>query len=227
MNLAQLPDLLDSLSKLAWPVLAGIVIWKLFPGLKKIIDSRGFKIKIGDMEVTVQQANDQLRNQLEDLQRTISAQNKPYEIANTSTIPRSKNVHQILWVDDNPSNNAFEIARLKSDGYEIQQALSTSEALGILKGSDLLIDVVISDMGRNEDGRYNPKAGLDFIKQARDSEINLPIYIYTTARHAKAMRDEVKKAGGNGTTKSAIELFEMIQENPNNGMQSPPRSSGH
>jgi CheY-like chemotaxis protein len=216
MNGIEAPELLEALSKLAWPVLVAFIIWKLYPGIREIIDSRGFKVKVGDIEVTVQQASDQLRNQLEDLQRVVAQQQRPSDFSKVEDAPATEvgigGVYRILWVDDNPPNNAFEIAKLKSDGFEIIQAKSTSEALGKLQGGDLSVDAIISDMGRQESGSYDPDAGVKFIEQARSAGITKPIFIYTTARHAARTRGRVAEVGGNGTTKSALELFEMIRQ---------------
>jgi CheY-like chemotaxis protein len=216
MSGIEVPKIVEALSKFAWPVLAAVVIWKLYPGIRQIIDSRGFTVKIGDMEVTVQQASDQIRSQIEDLQRALSAQPRLTEQSRVVDAPAPQastgGVHRILWVDDNPTNNAYEIAKLTSDGFDVSQAPSTAAALGILQGGDLEVDAIISDMGRQEGGSYDPDAGLKFIEEARKAGIKTPIFVYTTARHAARTRDRVAEAGGNGTTKSALELFEMIQQ---------------
>jgi CheY-like chemotaxis protein len=212
----EVPEILEALSKLAWPVLTAFVIWKLYPAIRRIIESRGFKVKIGDMEVTVQQASDQLRAQVEDLQRLVVARERPTEFSQASDTPAEpaspRAVHRILWVDDIPANNAYEIAKLQSDGFEILKALSTSEALAILQGGDLVVDAIVSDMGRTEAGSYDPDAGVKLIEKARAAGIKTPIFVYTTARHAARTRERVAEAGGNGTTKSALELFEMIEQ---------------
>jgi CheY-like chemotaxis protein len=188
-------------------------------------DSRDFKVKIGEMEVSVQQASDQLRAQLEDLQRALterqSSAGAPRSRGTSAALAPPKAVNRILWVDDNPTNNAYEIAKLRSDGFEIIQARSTTEALGILQGGDVGVDVVISDMGRQEGGSYDPDAGAKFVEQARAAGITTPIFIYTTARHAARTRERVARAGGNGTTKSALELFEMIQQRGQHPAEAP------
>lgn len=216
MSGLEIPKILEALSKLAWPLLTAVVIWKLYPSIRQIIDSRNFKVKIGDMEVTVQQASDQLRTQLEDLQRAVALQKRPAVLSSAedanAAIGLQRKTYRILWVDDNPANNAYEIAKLKSEGFDIVQARSTAEALGLMQGGEPEVDAVVSDMGRNEGGLYNPDAGLDFIEHARSVGIDQPIFVYTTARHAARTRDRVAQAGGNGTTKSALELFEMIRQ---------------
>src|SRR5436190_10278289 len=100
--------ILDGLSKVSWPLLALIVIWKLYPVLSGIIQSRAFTIKVSDMEISVQEASNQLSKQIQDLQDKVAAlERQPGPVS--TQLPSS--ALTILWVDDNPSNNAYEIAK--------------------------------------------------------------------------------------------------------------------
>lgn len=209
--------IIDSVSRLLWPVLAVIVLWKLYPSVLKIIESRGFKVKVGEMEVTVQEASDQLRAQVEDLQKKVSelrlqVQQQEEPVLTPSTIgePIRESIRRILWVDDHPENNAYEIATLRSEGFEVRQAISTDEAVRVLMSGRFDADALISDMGREEGGKYQPVAGLRLIELARESDIQVPIFVYTTSRSTSKYREEVVAASGNGITASPVELFEMI-----------------
>ncbi|MBY0475234.1 MAG: hypothetical protein K2Q13_09275 [Nitrosomonas sp.] len=53
-----------------------------------------------------------------------------------------------LWVDDRPENNVYERQAFQAQGVEFSLALSTNEALDILKTNKFA--VIISDMGRKE-----------------------------------------------------------------------------
>jgi CheY-like chemotaxis protein len=118
----------------------------------------------------------------------------------------------ILWVDDRPSNNAHEIAKLREDnGYRVIEATSTAAALTALRNNQNP-DVIITDMGREEDGKFKPDAGLNLIRSVRAMGIKAPIYIYTSPRRAEQIHDEVKAAGGNGATGSPVELFSLIRQ---------------
>lgn len=210
--------ILESVSKLIWPILAMIVLWKLYPSIRMVIESRGFKIKVGEMEVTVQEASDQLRAQVEDLQKKVSdlrlqiqQQAKPAQVSSGTEAPSRKPIRRILWVDDNPENNAYEIAALRDEGMEIRQVISTDEALGVLLSGRFDADAIISDMGREERGEYHPTAGLMLINAIRKSEIQGPVFIYTNARSAAKYKKRVLAVGGNGITSSPVELFEMIR----------------
>jgi hypothetical protein len=63
--------LLDALAHLAWPVLAGVVLWRPLPVLAEVLRSRGFAIKVGGFELSAQEATDQLRSKLSELQARI------------------------------------------------------------------------------------------------------------------------------------------------------------
>ena len=118
---------------------------------------------------------------------------------------------RILWVDDNPDNNAFVIASLEEQGIEVIQALSTAQAMQILVSSGLSFNVIISDMGRTEEGEYRHNAGILLIKAIREAGITLPIFVFTfTASYL--VRREVVAAGGNGATRATEELLSWLKQ---------------
>ena len=219
--------ILDALSKLAWPILVAVILWKMYPSIRGIIDSRGFSVKVGEMEVTVQEASDQLRTQVEDLQEKVSAlrlQVEGQQATKELTLaarPRAPEVptpiKRVLWVDDNPENNAFEIAKLRDDGLQVVQATSTDEAMGILLSGRLEVDAIISDMGRRERGKNRTEAGLTLIQEVRGANIRVPVFIYASTRAVARYREQIREAGGTGATASPIELFELIRTHSGNG----------
>jgi len=218
--------ILDALGKLAWPILVAVVLWKLYPSVRGIIDSRGFSVKVGEMEVTVQEASDQLRTQVEDLQEKVSALRLQVEGRQVTTgltlaaRPKAAEeptpIKRVLWVDHNPENNAFEIARLRDDGLQLVQATSTDEAMGILLSGRLEVDAIISNMGRLERGKNQPEAGLTLIQEVRGADIQIPIFIYASPRAVARYGEEIREAGGSGATASPIELFELIRTHGGN-----------
>jgi hypothetical protein len=66
-------ETIKALAELAWPILAAVVLFGLLPPLRKVLQSRGVTIKYGQMESSVQDASDQLRKQVEDLQNQFRA----------------------------------------------------------------------------------------------------------------------------------------------------------
>ena len=73
---------------------------------------------------------------------------------------------RVLWVDDHPTNNAYEIAALKARGVEVDVATSTSQALQILV-NEPGYDALVADLRRTEEGADNPTAGLTLLRESR------------------------------------------------------------
>jgi CheY-like chemotaxis protein len=207
-------DAISALADLAWPVLAAGIILALLPTIKAVARSRAFKIKFGDAELSVEDASEQLRKQVDDLQDQVrrllsgeesAAADSPPTIA-TETTP-SRLLKRILWVDDKPENNAYEIAKLQKEGYDIQSVTSTQAALDVLKSRSDGPALIISDMSRREGFLIRRTAGLELIREVRAVGLKIPIYIY-----ARGWRDadQVRSVGGDGITTSPIELMRLI-----------------
>lgn len=220
MNLLWTKDALEwvkALTPLAWPLLAAVLLWRLFPALHAIATSRAFTVKVAGMELSVQSATEQLRNQIEDLQKQVLAlRSEPASGTEPKahlTEPASSAAPVAprgLWVDDKPDNNAFEIAQLEDEGIEIVQASSTEEAMAIL-ASSRGFGFVISDMGRREGGAYRGQAGLLLLSAMRRAGFDTPFMVYSARRYADRNNAEVREAGGDGATASPIELMEWIR----------------
>lgn len=118
---------------------------------------------------------------------------------------------RVLWVDDRPQNNAFEIASLYEDGHAVVTARSTAEALALLaKGQ---VDLVVSDISRPE-GR---EAGMDMLREMRAAGDQRPFGFYTTAsglaRNAPAMAGLQPFVA----TDSFVDLMAAIRALPRDG----------
>ena len=79
----------------------------------------------------------------------------------------------MLWVDDNPENNALETQLFEERRIAVHPVESTDDALRLLSMYDYR--VVISDMGRGDDRL----AGLRLAEQMRAQGDRTPLYIYT------------------------------------------------
>jgi CheY-like chemotaxis protein len=64
---------------------------------------------------------------------------------------------RVLWVDDEPANNEVEARLLRRLGVEVENALSTDEALGRLRKDPARFDLVISDWSRGGDAEAGPE----------------------------------------------------------------------
>jgi hypothetical protein len=72
-------------------------------------------------------------------------------------------------------------------------------------------DLVITDMGRSEDGEYRRDAGLRLIQEVRARGIDTPIIVFASVGAVAQFTRDVIEAGGQGMTDSATELLTLIQ----------------
>jgi CheY-like chemotaxis protein len=214
--------IIQAATGLLWPLLVTAVVLRLLPEIKKILKSRAFTVKVGGVEIDVQQAVDKLVKSTAELQARDTGTTQPSlegtpspagQDTSPRTTPEARTViKRILWVDDKPTNNAYETAQLQALGVGVQNALSTQEAMDALHAPGADFDVIISDMGRQEGpGPYNTRAGLDLIQQVRARDITIPIVIYAGSS-ALALQDDVKRIGGVGVATGDRKLFELLRQ---------------
>lgn len=86
---------------------------------------------------------------------------------------------------------------------------STAEAMRELQRNR--VDMIISDMGRTEQGRYVADAGLQLLQQLRTQGHAEPFTIYSSAKLAAQNDAMVRSAGGDGATSSTLALMRWIQ----------------
>jgi CheY-like chemotaxis protein len=116
----------------------------------------------------------------------------------------AKDTVPILWVDDQPSNNAAIVAALRDLGISVDLALSTAEGLDRLARGTY--SVAITDMGRTENGTFVRDAGEQFLVQARAQYPALPVLVFTSGRGLQRSKELTDKGAGL-VTASASELF--------------------
>ena len=217
-------ELIKALSSFAWPILGAVVFCLLYPALRELVRSRAFTLKVGDMELTVQQGLDGVKADISDLrQQVISIQDQlavpkafagaypsPAATTGSASATPPKVIRRILWVDDKPQNNAYYVAALKEKRVDTELALSTQEALLKLRLSSF--DAIISDMARNEDGKWDYEAGLTLLRKIKEMGLNLPFFLFTATATAGFARNAVA-AGAKTMTSSSTELFRALREN--------------
>lgn len=209
----------DAVAALAVPVVLLLLLWHLWPVLREILEKRKFTIKIAGFELSAQEATDQLRTQIEDLQGKVAALSAaaageidpdrgPDEVAGDRRPPeRRRRGAAILWVDDVPANNAVLIAGFRDSGIEVVTAASTSEAMSLLGDGPGRFSAVISDQGRIENGTYVKDAGNGLVRQMRGAGFDVPVAIFASARGVQAARDVDVEL----TTISGTELRRFVE----------------
>jgi hypothetical protein len=109
----------------------------------------------------------------------------------------------VLWVDDRPELNVYERQAFEAVGLKFSLALSTDEALAVLKRQEFA--AVISDMGRKE----GPREGYALLDAMRADGNQTPLFFYASS-DAPEHKQETREHGGQGCTNNAQELFHMV-----------------
>lgn len=214
-------SIIEALGSLLWPLLLAVVVFRvvpLLPGLvadlREALRTRAFKVKVGGAELSVEEATEQLRRQVTDLQTQMAAQlaERGPPSAAAGVAPQAyQDRPTVLWVDDRPEGNALELAKLRDDGVEVLQAKSTDEAMDVLtlrRG----VQAIVTDLGRVEGGEYRPHAGLALMRQLREAGFEQPVLVYTSARGVARDREDAVAAGAATVTASPTELFAALPE---------------
>jgi CheY-like chemotaxis protein len=219
--------IIEALGSLLWPLLLAVVVWRVAPhlpgllaDLREALRTRAFKVKIGGAELSVEEATEQLRRQVTDLQTKMAAQlaergpPRSPGAAAPGAAPQAwadQERPTVLWVDDRPEHVTMELAKLRDDGIEVLQARSTAEAMDVL-ALRRRVQAVVTDLGRLESGEYRPHAGLELLKQLREAGFGQPVAVYTNPRGVARDRDDALAAGAAAVTASPTELFAALPQ---------------
>ena len=116
---------------------------------------------------------------------------------------------RVLWVDDRPEGNHFEISALAKLQIEVVTARSTDEALQLIAADAEGFGLVISDWERAGEPA---QAGLQLLAGLRQAGINWPLVFYHGANTAQRSRRAAKAhaAGALGEAVLPSELMALV-----------------
>ena len=169
------------------------------------------------LEASEQQAEDQWRTEevaaslteATDSSEVEESQQKIERVARRATTAvagrSAADLKAVLWVDDHPENNARLVEALGNLGIAVDEVVSTAEALQ--RFSARTHAVVITDLGRTEDGAERNMAGLELIKALRERGETCPIVVYAGSRGVQ-LRSELIRAGAQLVTNRPTEVFD-------------------
>ena len=221
--MSDIAKLLEAIGVLAWPAIIILLILMFRPAIAGLIESaksRKFTLKLGGQELTMEEASEQQRKLIADLQAQVLEIKKSIEgiALPAPAAPETPEkaapqmppaVTSVLWVDDQPKNNSYFVQQLVDRGVNVELAMSTAEGLRMFDKKTY--GVVISDMGRTEDGIYKPTAGLELLKVIRERSKTTPFIIYSSSRGEKEHREAAIKLGATTLTTSPTEMFGLLQ----------------
>jgi CheY-like chemotaxis protein len=220
--------IIEAVGSLLWPLLVAVLLVRVIPhipgvvaDLRRAMRTRAFTVRVGGAELSVEEATEQLRRQVADLQTHLAIQLAQRGEAGTAPPPApaggvaagprpDPGPPTLLWVDDNPDDSTMELAKLRDDGLEILLARSTAEAMDVLslrRG----VRAIVTDLGRAEDGEFRSHAGLALLRQLHEAELDQPVLVYTSSRRAELDRQDALEAGAAVVTSSPTELFAALR----------------
>lgn len=216
MSIDQFIELMKALSSIIWPILVIIAFVKLLPSIRSFLSREKVSVKFAGMEITAEQVAESLARQVKDLQDKMVELEERIVVKAVHGERQFSDEHiktriegfRILWVDDFPSNNAIQIEKLAKDGFLVDIASTTIQAVAMF--DDRHYNLIISDMGRIEDGKSRRDAGVDLARAIRKRDDRVPIIIFSTSASIERFKAEATAAGVNLLTTSTVELYRAI-----------------
>lgn len=119
-------------------------------------------------------------------------------------------VSHVLWVDDNPENNAEVAKEFEFRGIQVTAAVSTADA--VQRYDPAVHKFIVSDMGRFEgaDKAYVERAGLDLLTQLKARRADVQLVFCTSARAATTYRAEALAAGARAVVEDCSEVLRVM-----------------
>lgn len=208
------PDFWSALSNFAWPVVAGVVLYRFHPLIAALLQRDNMQIKVGGLELSVQDAAKAHGKNIVEIQQRLAAIEANSNISQDFAPGKieledfDRKNRSILWVDDFPSNNAFLIDSLREKNVEVVLSLGTDDALEKLRYRKF--GAIITDLGRVENGVDNPNAGFDLIGRIRSSGDEVPILVFA-GRRALEKRRALIEAGAENATNSGVDVLAFVE----------------
>ncbi|MCP4141154.1 MAG: response regulator [Chloroflexi bacterium] len=245
--------LINSIATILWPIIVIGILFIFRKNVQGLIESargRKFTVKIGEMELSMDEFSKQQGDMIKDLQKRVNELQRKIELKSTEpeaapmaemeeesgaepvaeesaepenaretaskpdaesvTLDIDDDITDILWVDDNPKNNAFLIDSLYYQGVSVSTAENTKEAVERFKHG--AFDCVISDSCRHEGKEVdNCQAGFELASIIREMDEEVRIYIYTDKVDEK-MRMKAQHVGATAITSSPSELLKLLSD---------------
>jgi CheY-like chemotaxis protein len=135
----------------------------------------------------------------------------PAAAAALPTVPESpapRPLRRILWADDRPEGNAYELDALRKL-FDVTTVRTTEEAERMLKTE--AFDAVISDIVRHEDGQANYQAGAEVAAIAAAMRPPVPVFCYASEQAVRLQSQGLAQLGVVAVTSSYVELVRAIR----------------
>jgi CheY-like chemotaxis protein len=147
---------------------------------------------------------------LEDMQRTLARMTAQLPLEDEAGDLRQAAPQRVLWVDDNPENNALLVDQLQRMGVAVDAVTSTADAMQRLGGGGHYA-AVVSDMGRIEAGRRVDDAGVKLAQEVKARFPALPVLVYSSPQALAAHGAAARAAQVNHITSSGTRLLSELR----------------
>ncbi|MBN8509328.1 MAG: response regulator [Burkholderiales bacterium] len=147
---------------------------------------------------------------LEDVQRTVARMAKQIPAEEEAGDLRRAPAQRVLWVDDNPENNALLVDQLERMGVSVDAVKSTDDAKRRFDGGARYA-AVVSDMGRTEGGRRVDDAGVVLVRELKARFPALPVFVYCSPQALTTFGDAARAAGVDHITSSGTRLLSELR----------------
>lgn len=211
--------LVEALAALFWPLLVLVLVLRFAPAVRALIESaksRRFTVKLGGQELTMDEVSEQQANLIGDLQTQVAALREavgvdslPSRATDSPADAPDRTAPIVLWVDDRPKNNSWFLQQLTAGGIDVDLALSTAEGLQRFDVGHYRL--VVSDIGRKEEGEYRRRAGLELLCAIRAVNDKVPLALYTSSRSARDHSREATDLGATLVTSSPTVLADFLR----------------
>ncbi|HEY6073084.1 MAG TPA: response regulator, partial [Anaerolineales bacterium] len=183
--------------------------------------SRKFTVKVGEMEVSMEEYNRQQSELIKDLQHQMITLQKALEEARQTNPDGAKPAipdyslqaptvrRSVLWVGDHPKTNAVMIQNLMDSGVDVTTAGSSREGLARLRARSF--DKVVTDLHHPNGVSGASVVGIELVKSIRQMRQDIPVYIFTNPSKAEEMFDAAEDAGANQITGSPTILMALLR----------------
>jgi CheY-like chemotaxis protein len=218
--------LIEALAKLvgalAWPGVALVILWWFGGVIRQFLASvsegsfKAFGVEGSAKRTIVEQAivrADQSKKEIEttvEIKVPTGSGKSRFAAAYAADILRTDKLSdlkpkRLLWVDDRPTNNTFEMRALEELGFSIDMAVNTEEALSDIAKKQY--DVIISDYSRPGD----PEAAKTLLQKMQEYGNDTPLIVYSSDATG-SFESKMKDAGAFAATYLASELVIRVAE---------------
>ena len=136
---------------------------------------------------------------------TTAQSHSSIEAMSPTTAQPNLSGHSILWVDDKPLSNIYELNLLKGLGASMDTARSTDEGLESLRKRNF--DLIVSDIHRIENGQNNQNAGYELLEKLKGIKQKGPLIFYA---NNVAYLDQSRSQSAYGVADSPRKLMELV-----------------